>query len=128
MTAVRAFIDDIEEITEVDQTFLDNATAQWQIGRAVPLPKVTSRGRADPGFLPAKIPGCFFDTPSTTHPVLPSSTRGQRRRAAIAALPGRQRSAPQSPTPGRSPDRLRQPADRSAPTLEPLNHRGKYAA
>ncbi len=28
VAAVRAFIDDIEEITEVDQTFLDNATAK----------------------------------------------------------------------------------------------------
>jgi hypothetical protein len=28
VTAVWAFIDDIEEITEVDQTFLDNATAK----------------------------------------------------------------------------------------------------
>ncbi|GAF45439.1 hypothetical protein [Rhodococcus wratislaviensis] len=60
VAAVRAFIDDIDEITEVDQVFLDNATAEWQIGRAVPLPGVTSRGRADPGFLPAKIPRMFL--------------------------------------------------------------------
>ena len=60
VTSVRRFIDDIEEITEVDQAFLDNATAEWQIGRAVPLPGVTSRGRADPGFLPAKIPRMFL--------------------------------------------------------------------
>ncbi|MFD6062712.1 phospholipase D-like domain-containing protein [Rhodococcus wratislaviensis] len=60
VAAVRRFIDDIDEITEVDQTFLDNATAEWQIGRAVPLPGVTSRGRADPGFLPATIPRMFL--------------------------------------------------------------------
>ncbi|MFC9557033.1 phospholipase D family protein [Rhodococcus sp. NPDC056960] len=59
VAAAGAFIDGLEVITEVDQTFLDNATAQWQIGRAVPLPGVTSRGRGDPGFLPATIPRMF---------------------------------------------------------------------
>lgn len=44
-----AVIDGIEEITEVDQTFLDNATAQWQIGRAVPIPSVSGSGQASPG-------------------------------------------------------------------------------
>lgn len=33
---------------------------EWQTGRAVPLPGVTSRGRGDPGFLPAKIPRMFL--------------------------------------------------------------------
>jgi hypothetical protein len=60
VASVRRFIDRIEEVTEVDQAFLDNATAQWQIGRAVPIPGVSGRGQADPGFLPAKIARMFL--------------------------------------------------------------------
>ena len=205
VASVRALIDGIEEITEVDQAFLDNATAEWQIGRAVPLPGVTSRGRADPGFLPAKIPRMFLRhtvnyTPGPTEqhmwaaqarrhrgPAGPaakyhlewfhhdkSDTRLERgdvlifvtadnewiyppavvdseaiailhahgaighllrSRADLPPDPGagrradpRRPRAPQPPPTNRPPDRLPQPADRSAPTLEPLNHRGQYAA
>ncbi len=34
---VRQFIDSLDEITEVDQVFLDDAIREWEIGRAVPL-------------------------------------------------------------------------------------------
>ena len=60
VASVRGFIDGIEEVTEVDQVFLDDAVAQWQIGRAVPIPGVSGRGQADPGFLPAKIDRMFL--------------------------------------------------------------------
>ncbi|MFC9363416.1 phosphatidylserine/phosphatidylglycerophosphate/cardiolipin synthase family protein, partial [Rhodococcus sp. NPDC057014] len=39
---------------------LDNAVAQWQIGRAVPIPGVSGRGQADPGFLPAQVTRMFL--------------------------------------------------------------------
>ena len=55
VAAVRTFIDGIDEITEVDQVFLDNATAIWQIGRAVPLPGIGGRNRAEPDFLPTPV-------------------------------------------------------------------------
>ena len=60
VVAVRRFIDGLEETTEVDQPFLDNTTAQWQIGRAIPIPGVSGRGQAEPGFLPAKITRMFL--------------------------------------------------------------------
>ncbi|MDF3312167.1 phosphatidylserine/phosphatidylglycerophosphate/cardiolipin synthase family protein [Rhodococcus sp. T2V] len=60
VASVRGFIDSIEEVTEVDQVFLDNAVAQWQIGRAVPIPGVSGRGQADPGFLPAQVNRMFL--------------------------------------------------------------------
>ncbi|MFF0818671.1 phosphatidylserine/phosphatidylglycerophosphate/cardiolipin synthase family protein [Rhodococcus sp. NPDC003318] len=58
--SVRAFICGIDAITEVDQVFLDNATAIWAIGRAIPLPGVTGRGRAEPDFLPAVVERMFL--------------------------------------------------------------------
>ncbi|QSE88033.1 phospholipase D family protein (plasmid) [Rhodococcus pseudokoreensis] len=91
VASVRAFIDGIEETTEIDQVFLDNATAQWQIGRAVPLPGVTSRGRGDPGFLPAKIPRMFvhhtveYDPGPTEQELWATQARRQRGAAGPAA-------------------------------------------
>jgi hypothetical protein len=60
VAAVRAFIDGIDEITEVDQVFLDNATAIWQIGRAVPLPGIGGRNRGEPDFLPTPVTRMFL--------------------------------------------------------------------
>ncbi|MFD6060183.1 phospholipase D-like domain-containing protein [Rhodococcus wratislaviensis] len=60
VVAVWKFIDGIEEITEVDQAFLDNATAIWQIGRAVPLPGIGGRNRAEPEFLPTPVTRMFL--------------------------------------------------------------------
>ncbi|WP_016880602.1 MULTISPECIES: hypothetical protein [unclassified Rhodococcus (in: high G+C Gram-positive bacteria)] len=60
VAAVRKFIDGIDEITEVDQVFLDSATAIWQIGRAVPLPGIGGRNRAEPDFLPTPVTRMFL--------------------------------------------------------------------
>jgi hypothetical protein len=54
------FIDGIDEITEVDQVFLDNATTEWQIGRSVPIPGIGGRVRAEPDFLPARVTRMFL--------------------------------------------------------------------
>ncbi|QYA99737.1 phosphatidylserine/phosphatidylglycerophosphate/cardiolipin synthase family protein (plasmid) [Rhodococcus sp. USK10] len=56
----RRFIDGLDEITEVDQTFLDNANAIWQIGRIVPLPGIGGRVRAEPEFLPTPVTRMFL--------------------------------------------------------------------
>lgn len=39
----RAFINNIDETTAVDQIFIDNAAREWAIGRAVPIPGITGR-------------------------------------------------------------------------------------
>ena len=39
----RAFINNIDETTTVDQIFIDNAAREWAIGRAVPIPGITGR-------------------------------------------------------------------------------------
>ncbi|QQZ18878.1 MULTISPECIES: phosphatidylserine/phosphatidylglycerophosphate/cardiolipin synthase family protein [Rhodococcus] len=91
VAAVRKFIDGIEEITEVDQAFLDNATAQWQIGRAVPIPGVSGRGQVDPGFLPAKITRMFlrhiveYEPSPTEHHTWTTQARHHRAPAGPAA-------------------------------------------
>lgn len=58
--SVRTFIDRIDEITEVDEVFLDDAAREWEIGRAVPIPGVTGRIR-DPEaeFLPVPVTRMF---------------------------------------------------------------------
>ena len=60
MDSVRTFIDRIDEVTEVDEVFLDDAAREWEIGRAVPIPGVTGRIR-DPGaeFLPVPVTRMF---------------------------------------------------------------------
>ncbi|MFE7423703.1 phosphatidylserine/phosphatidylglycerophosphate/cardiolipin synthase family protein [Rhodococcus sp. NPDC057529] len=45
IASVRTFIDRIDEVTEVDEVFLDDAAREWEIGRAVPIPGVTGRIR-----------------------------------------------------------------------------------
>ena len=60
VAGVRKFIDGIEEITEVDQVFLDNAATVWQIGRSVPIPGVGGRVRAELDFLPARVTRMFL--------------------------------------------------------------------
>ncbi|WP_213571362.1 phospholipase D family protein [Rhodococcus sp. USK13] len=59
IAGVRKFIDNLDEITEVDQVFLDNAILEWEIGRAVPLPGVTGRVRTDTDFLPTPVTRMF---------------------------------------------------------------------
>ncbi len=59
IAAVRSFIDGLDEITEVDQVFLDDAILEWEIGRAVPLPGVTGRVRIETDFLPTPVTRMF---------------------------------------------------------------------
>ncbi|EHI43356.1 hypothetical protein OPAG_06634 [Rhodococcus opacus PD630] len=60
VAAARTFIDGIDEITEVDQVFLDNATTEWQIGRSVPIPGIGGRMRANRDFLPVRVTRMFL--------------------------------------------------------------------
>lgn len=39
ITSVRTFIDGLDDITEVDHIFIDNAALDWAIGRAVSIPR-----------------------------------------------------------------------------------------
>lgn len=59
IASVRNFIDSLDEITEVDQVFLDDAILEWEIGRAVPLPGVTGRVRTETDFLPTPVTRMF---------------------------------------------------------------------
>ncbi|MHA4854184.1 hypothetical protein L1080_032275 [Rhodococcus sp. MSC1_016] len=59
VAGVRKFIDGLDEITEVDQVFLDDAIREWEIGRAVPLPGVTGRVRTEKDFLPTPVRWMF---------------------------------------------------------------------
>nr|WP_249353580.1 phosphatidylserine/phosphatidylglycerophosphate/cardiolipin synthase family protein [Rhodococcus sp. USK13] len=59
IASVRTFTDSLDEITEVDQVFLDNAILEWEIGRDVPLPGVTGRVHTDTDFLPAPMTRMF---------------------------------------------------------------------
>ncbi|WP_182263435.1 phospholipase D family protein [Rhodococcus sp. UFZ-B548] len=60
ITSVRTFIDGLDDITEVDHTFIDHATAEWAIGRAVPIPGVTGRiHNPDNDFLPTPTARMF---------------------------------------------------------------------
>jgi hypothetical protein len=43
IASVRKFINGIDEITEVDEVFIDNATRDWEIGREVPIAGVNGR-------------------------------------------------------------------------------------
>lgn len=56
----RKFIDGIDEITEVDQVFIDNALLEWEIGRAVPIPGVSGRTHnLDNDFIPKTVTRIF---------------------------------------------------------------------
>ncbi|TQC44075.1 phosphatidylserine/phosphatidylglycerophosphate/cardiolipin synthase family protein [Rhodococcus sp. WS4] len=59
IASVRKFIDSLDEITEVDQVFLDDAILEWEIGRAVPLPGVTGRVRTETDFLHTPVTRMF---------------------------------------------------------------------
>lgn len=45
----------IDEITAVDKAFLDNATAERQIGRSIPIPGIGGGVRAEPDFLLVRV-------------------------------------------------------------------------
>lgn len=50
----RLFITNIDEITDVDEVFINNAFRDWEIGRAVPIPGITGRiQKPDNDFLPS---------------------------------------------------------------------------
>ncbi|MFZ2527079.1 MAG: phosphatidylserine/phosphatidylglycerophosphate/cardiolipin synthase family protein [Rhodococcus sp. (in: high G+C Gram-positive bacteria)] len=70
IAAARRFIDNLDDLTDIDQTFLDNATTLWQIGRSIPLPGIGAQRRAQPDFLPTTVTRMFLRhitnyTPST---------------------------------------------------------------
>lgn len=57
----RAFISNIDEITAVDQIFIDNAAREWAVGRAVPIPGITGRMQnPDNDFLPTPTNRVFI--------------------------------------------------------------------
>lgn len=61
LSQVRTFIDNIEEITEVDRVFIDNATLEWEIGRAVPIPGTSGRvHNPEADFLPSPLTRMFI--------------------------------------------------------------------
>ncbi|MCJ0907322.1 phospholipase D family protein [Rhodococcus sp. ARC_M6] len=61
ITSVRTFINSLDDLTEIDQPFIDNATREWAIGRAVPIPGVTGRIRnPDNDFLPTPAARMFI--------------------------------------------------------------------
>lgn len=61
ITSVRTFIDSLDDLTQVDHAFIDNATAEWAIGRAVPIPGITGRiHNPDSDFLPTPTARMFI--------------------------------------------------------------------
>lgn len=60
IAAARRFIDSLDDLTDVDQLFLDNATALWQIGRSIPLPGIGAQRRSVPEFLPTRVTRMFL--------------------------------------------------------------------
>ncbi|ELB86118.1 hypothetical protein Rwratislav_46580 [Rhodococcus wratislaviensis IFP 2016] len=88
IASVRKFIDSLDEITEVDQVFLDDAILEWEIGRAVPLPGVTGRVRIETDFLPTPGDPDVRQTRRRlrTHP---HRTTGPRRTAGPPSQPRR---------------------------------------
>ncbi|TCN53559.1 hypothetical protein EV641_106205 [Rhodococcus sp. SMB37] len=60
LAAARRFVESLDDLTEVDNVFLDNATAIWQRGRAIPLPGIGAQRRAAPDFLPTSITRMFL--------------------------------------------------------------------
>jgi hypothetical protein len=86
IASVRTFIDSLDEITEVDQVFLDDAILEWEIGRAVPLPGVTGRVRTDTDFLPTQVVRMFVThavdyQPTHTEQQILDTQRGRHSQA-----------------------------------------------
>ncbi|QHE73196.1 phospholipase D family protein [Rhodococcus sp. WAY2] len=91
VAGVRKFIDGLDEITEVDQVFLDDAILEWEIGRAVPLPGVTGRVRTDTDFLPTPVRRMFVQhavdyEPTDTEQQVLDSQRGRHSTAGGPAV------------------------------------------
>lgn len=87
VAATWTFIDGIEEITEVDQVLLDNATTKAQVGLSVPIPGVGGRVRAELDFLPARVTRMFLRhiveyEPSATEQQAWAATQARRSGAA----------------------------------------------
>ncbi|MFC0449250.1 hypothetical protein [Rhodococcus jostii] len=87
VATVHRFIDEIDEdeigeISEVDTTFIDIATKEWALGRAVLIPGVTGR---------VHVEGYFLPSPVTNVPVAHRRIRAPRRRATRTAQRRRRR-------------------------------------
>ncbi|WP_370185191.1 phospholipase D family protein [Rhodococcus wratislaviensis] len=91
IASVRTFIDSLDELTEVDEVFLDDAIREWEIGRAVPLPGVTGRVRTGTDFLPTPVTRMFvkhavdYQPTRTEEHVLEQHRSRQRTTAGPAA-------------------------------------------
>nr|WP_236603559.1 phosphatidylserine/phosphatidylglycerophosphate/cardiolipin synthase family protein [Rhodococcus sp. WAY2] len=77
VAAARKFIDSIGKISRSGYVFLDNATAIWQIGRAVSLPGIGGRNGAEPDFLPAPVTRMFLWHITTNNPASRRNTSGR---------------------------------------------------
>lgn len=60
IAAAHAFLDSLTDTIEVDEVFLDSATAIWQLGRVVPLAGIGSRTRTAHDFLPTPVRRMFL--------------------------------------------------------------------
>lgn len=91
LAAAGKFIDAIDEITEVDAAFLDNANAEWAKGRALTIPGVTGRIRTEPDFLPSPVTRMFvwqteeYDPSASEQREWATQQRRQRRAAGPTA-------------------------------------------
>ncbi|MFF2110635.1 phospholipase D family protein [Rhodococcus koreensis] len=92
VASVRKFIDGLDEITEVDEVFLDDAILEWGIGRAVPIPGVSGRIRdTEAEFLPAPVTRMFVKhavdyEPSPTEQHVLEQHRSRQRTTAGPAV------------------------------------------
>ncbi|MFZ2526647.1 MAG: phosphatidylserine/phosphatidylglycerophosphate/cardiolipin synthase family protein [Rhodococcus sp. (in: high G+C Gram-positive bacteria)] len=59
LAAAHVALAGLGDTTDVDQAFLDNATAVWAVGRTVPLAGIGSRTRAEHDFLPTPVRRMF---------------------------------------------------------------------
>lgn len=67
----RAFINNIDETTTVDEIFIENAEREWAIGRAVPIPGIAGRTQVlNNDFLPTPTNRVFIrqDNDRESHP------------------------------------------------------------
>ncbi|MGU3585457.1 phosphatidylserine/phosphatidylglycerophosphate/cardiolipin synthase family protein [Rhodococcus sp. C26F] len=60
IAGAHAFLDSLTDTIEIDEVFLDSATAIWQVGRVVPLAGIGSRTRTGHDFLPTPVRRMFL--------------------------------------------------------------------
>lgn len=81
-------------LDDLDHAFLDNATAVWQIGRAIPLPGIGSQRHGSPDFLPTH----HANVPAAHHRIHPNADEEHERIAhSHPVVPLRERQLPTHP-------------------------------